>query len=97
MIAGGAFKQLWVIYNAPVRRFQYTFVARRLLPLDMAPGGPRPARVKPAGQTRRILTHLLSEELLVGLYQTVLARTPPSTLLDRGEALRQDSRPTGRV
>lgn len=72
LIAGGAFKQLWVIYNAPVRRFQYTFVARRLLPLDMAPGGPRPARVKPARQTRLILTHLLSDELLVGLYQTVL-------------------------
>ena len=72
LVERGAFKQLWVVHNAPVRRFQYAFTARRLLPLDMDVKGPRRARVKPPGDTPKILTHLLTEDLLVGLYQAVL-------------------------
>lgn len=72
LVEHGAFKQLWVVHNAPVRRFQYAVTTRRLLPLDMEIKTRRRARVKPEGQTARLLTHLLTEELLVGLYQAVL-------------------------
>jgi F-type H+-transporting ATPase subunit gamma len=72
LVEHGAFRQLWVVHNAPVRRFQYAVTARRLLPLDMEVKTRRRARVKPAGHTARLLSHLLTEELLVGLYQAVL-------------------------
>jgi F-type H+-transporting ATPase subunit gamma len=72
LVKRGEFKQLWVVHNAPVRRFQYAVSARRLLPIDMEVRAGRRVRVKPAGDTPRLLTHLLTEELLVGLYQAVL-------------------------
>jgi F-type H+-transporting ATPase subunit gamma len=72
LVKGGAFKQLWVVHNAPVRRFQYAVTVRRLLPLDMEVRAGGNIRVKPAGDAPRLLTHLLTEDLLVGLYQAVL-------------------------
>ena len=87
LVERGAFKQLWVVHNAPVRRFQYAIATRRLLPLDMEVGPRRRARVKPPGDTPRILTHFLTEDLLVGLYQAVL-ESATSEQLARIHAMR---------
>ncbi len=69
-----AFGRLLVAHNAPVRRFQYGATVRPLLPPDLAvPERPR-ARivVKPAYDVPALLTHLLTEYLLLGLYQAVI-------------------------
>jgi F-type H+-transporting ATPase subunit gamma len=74
MVEQGAFGRLIVVHNAPVQRFQYAPTTRLLLPPDVrSDTSPRPrVVVKPAADTPTLLTHLLTEHLLVGLYQAVL-------------------------
>lgn len=69
-----AFGRLLVAHNAPVRRFQYGATISTLFPPDLAaPEHPRQRRViKPVHDTSALLTHLLTEHLLLGLYQAVI-------------------------
>ena len=74
-----AFGQLIIIHNAPVQRFQYGVSKRQVLPpeITVSPApvpGSRPGRVtvKPARDVSALVNHLLTEHLLVGLYQAVL-------------------------
>jgi F-type H+-transporting ATPase subunit gamma len=71
----GAFGRLSVIHNAPVQRFQYGVSIQALLPPDITvpEGSQKRAVVKPRGDTPTLITHLLTESLLIGLYQAVMA------------------------
>jgi ATP synthase F1 gamma subunit len=62
-----------VVYNAPVRRFQFGVSIRTLLPPDITvPKRPQQRlQVKPAGDAPVLMTHLLTEYLLVELYRAV--------------------------
>jgi len=70
----GVVSRLLVVHNAPVRRFQYGPTIRPLLPPDLpaAPRATHRVRIKPAGDAAALLTHLLTERVLVGLYQAVI-------------------------
>jgi F-type H+-transporting ATPase subunit gamma len=70
----GVVGRLLVVHNAPVRRFQYGPTIRPLLPpaLPAAPRASHRVRIKPAGDAAALLTHLLTERVLVGLYQAVI-------------------------
>jgi len=70
----GVVGRVLVVHNAPVRRFQYGPTMRPLLPPDLpaAPRAPRRVRIKPTGDAAVLLTHLLTERVLVGLYQAVI-------------------------
>jgi F-type H+-transporting ATPase subunit gamma len=74
MVEQRAFGRLLVVHNAPVRRFQYGAGVSTLLPPDLGvPERPRERTViKPAHDAPGLFTHLLTEHLLVGLYQAVL-------------------------
>ncbi|HLJ58507.1 MAG TPA: F0F1 ATP synthase subunit gamma [bacterium] len=74
LVEQGAFGRLLVVHNAPVQRFQYAPTTRLLLPPDVRSDTSSRPRVvvKPATDTPTLLTHLLTEHLLVGLYQAVL-------------------------
>jgi F-type H+-transporting ATPase subunit gamma len=69
----GAFGLLMVVYNTPVRRFQFGVSIRTLLPPDITvPKRPQQRlQVKPAGDAPVLMTHLLTEYLLVELYRAV--------------------------
>jgi F-type H+-transporting ATPase subunit gamma len=71
----GAFGRLSVVHNAPVRRFQFGVSIQVLLPPDVTvlKGSQERAVVKPPGDTPALITHLLTESLLIGLYQAVTA------------------------
>lgn len=66
--------RLLVVHNAPVRRFQYDATCLTLFPPDIE--APQRARqrvvVKPARDLPVLTTHLLTEHLLVELYQVVI-------------------------
>jgi F-type H+-transporting ATPase subunit gamma len=66
--------RLTVLYSAPTRGFQYEIALRQLLPPHVqATPGPRPrVEVKPAGDLPELLTHLLTEHVLVGLYRAAV-------------------------
>jgi F-type H+-transporting ATPase subunit gamma len=69
----GALGRLLVVYNAPVRRFQFGVAIRTLLPPDITPP-PRPQQrvlVKPVGDAPVLMTHLLTEYLLIELYRAI--------------------------
>jgi F-type H+-transporting ATPase subunit gamma len=73
LVEQGAFGRLLVVYNAPVRRFQFGVSIRTLLPPDITPP-PRPqqrVQVKPAGDAPVLMTHLLTEYLLIELYRAI--------------------------
>jgi F-type H+-transporting ATPase subunit gamma len=69
-----AFGRLVVIHNAPARRFQYAPTIRQLLPpvLPVVSGPAAPATVIPAGDRPILLTHLMTELVLVGLFRSVM-------------------------
>jgi F-type H+-transporting ATPase subunit gamma len=69
-----AFGRLVVVHNAPARRFQYAPTIRQLLPpvIPVVSGPPAPATVIPAGDTPILLTHLMTELVLVGLFRSVM-------------------------
>ncbi len=71
----GGVGRLLVVHNAPVRRFQYGPTIRPVLPPEL-PAAPRAAthrfRIEPAGDATALLAHLLTERVLVGLYQAVI-------------------------
>ena len=70
----GVVGRLLVVHNAPVRRFQYGPTIHPLLPPDL-PAAPRATHrvgIKPAGDAAALLAHLLTERVLVGLYQAVI-------------------------
>jgi ATP synthase F1 gamma subunit len=69
-----AFGRLLVIHNAPAHRFQYAPTVRQLLPpvLPVVSGPPTPATVIPAGDAPILLTHLVTELVLVGLFRSVM-------------------------
>jgi len=70
------FGRLVVVHNAPVQRFQYGVTLRDLLPLAIAAPQrqhkPKRIAVKPARDAPTLVTHLLTEYLLVELYQAVI-------------------------
>ena len=71
----GAFGRLVVVHNAPVHRFQYGVMFRDLLPPALVTQQRRPSKrgaVKPARDAPTLVTHLLTEYLLVELYQAVI-------------------------
>lgn len=70
----GMFGRLVVVHNAPVHRFQYGVTLRDLLPPTIAtPQRPlKRVAVKPARDAPTLVTHLLTEYLLVELYQAVI-------------------------
>jgi ATP synthase F1 gamma subunit len=67
-------RRLSVLHNTQTRGFQYEIALRQLLPPDVAaPPGPRPRpEVKPAADQPALLTHLLTEYVLVGLYRAAV-------------------------
>jgi F-type H+-transporting ATPase subunit gamma len=74
LLEQGTFGQLMIIYNAPVGRFQYGISKKQLLPpaIHIRQSRPRRITVKPANDVPALVNHLLTEYLLVGLYQVVL-------------------------
>jgi F-type H+-transporting ATPase subunit gamma len=68
-----AFGRLVVIHNAPARRFQYAPRLRPLLPPELPPvsGPPALTVVIPAGDTATLVTHLMTEQVLVDLFRSV--------------------------
>lgn len=66
--------RLLVVHNAPVRRFQYDAMCRTLFPPAIE--APQQTRervvIKPASDLPTLTTHLLTEQLLVELYQVVI-------------------------
>ncbi len=69
-----AFGRLLVVHNAPARRFQYAPSTGALFPPEIDAGDGRAPRVavEPAGDLRGLLTHLLTERLLVELTRVVM-------------------------
>jgi F-type H+-transporting ATPase subunit gamma len=69
-----AFGRLMVIHNSPARRFQYAPVVRPLLPPELPEAGRRPisATVIPAADTPALVTHLMTEQVLVDLFRSVI-------------------------
>jgi F-type H+-transporting ATPase subunit gamma len=69
-----AFGRLVVIHNAPARRFQYAPSLRPLLPPTVpAVSSPRAAlAVMPPGDRPILLTHLMTEQVLVTLFRAVM-------------------------
>jgi len=93
------FGQLIVVHNAPLRRFQYGVEVRELLPPKPRTGDRRAAArlaVKPADDLPGLLTHLLTEHLLIGLYEAVI-RSAMSEQLARVEAMRLATDNAGRL
>jgi F-type H+-transporting ATPase subunit gamma len=71
----GNFARLEVVHHKPTRRFQYAPVIQPLLPLALdrpAPKGPA-NRVLPSSDAAALVTQLLSEMTLSGLYRAVIA------------------------
>jgi F-type H+-transporting ATPase subunit gamma len=66
--------RLLVVHNAPTRRFQYAPSTSTLFPPEIDGDGARPPRValEPADDLRGLLTHLLTERLLVELTRVVI-------------------------
>jgi len=68
--------RLIVMYNAPLRRFQYQVVSRQLFPVEVEPRPSqkrvRPVEVKPASDVEDLFTHLITEHVLIDLYQAVI-------------------------
>jgi F-type H+-transporting ATPase subunit gamma len=67
-------QRLSVLHNTPTQGFQYQIVLRQLLPPDVPAASLRrqPVEVKPAGDLPTLLTHLLTEHVLVGLYRAAV-------------------------
>ncbi len=67
--------RLVVTHNAPRRRFQYEVTSRQLFPLDAtqtpADRSATPP-VKPPQDIERLLTHLVTERVLIDLYEAVI-------------------------
>jgi F-type H+-transporting ATPase subunit gamma len=68
--------RLLVMHNAPRRRFQYEIVVRQLFPLE-PPSAPHKLaalspEVKPPEDLATLFTHLVTERVLVELYQAVI-------------------------
>jgi F-type H+-transporting ATPase subunit gamma len=74
---GKAFGRLVVIHNAPTRRFQYAPRVRPLLPPPLPAAGSPPVStvVIPPGDAPDLVTHLMTEQVLVDLFRTVIEST----------------------
>jgi F-type H+-transporting ATPase subunit gamma len=68
------FGRLMVVYNAPSGRFQYGATVRPLFPpaIELPQRTAARVTVKPVSALPRLTTHLLTEHVLVGLYQVVI-------------------------
>jgi F-type H+-transporting ATPase subunit gamma len=66
--------RLVVMHNAPLRRFQYQVVSRQLFPVQVEASRKRmrPIEVKPASDVEELFTHLITERVLIDLYQAVI-------------------------
>jgi len=73
LTGSGAFGQLLTVHNALAGRFEYAPTVRSLLPPPLPPARCSPARsvVIPAGDTPVLLTHLMTEHVLVDLFRRV--------------------------
>jgi F-type H+-transporting ATPase subunit gamma len=85
----GVISSLVVLHNAPVRRFEYGLTVRTLLPPELPAAPERQAGlpVKPATDVPNVLNHLLTERLIVQLYQAIV-RSSISEQLARVQAMR---------
>ncbi|MGE0822376.1 MAG: F0F1 ATP synthase subunit gamma [Candidatus Binatia bacterium] len=63
-----------VVHNAPVQRFQYETTIKRILPpnVEILKQARERAVVKPADDRPELLTHLLTEHVLLELYRAVI-------------------------
>lgn len=67
-------RSLTVLHHAPLRGFQCAPTIRQLLPPAIAAEGRAPrVEIKPAEDAPALLTHLLTEFVLMGLYRAVIA------------------------
>lgn len=96
LVGGGAIGRLIAVHNAPGGRFEFGQQQRELLPprivLSMTAASPEPGqhrrmRIKPAGDAGELVTHLLTEHLLVALYRVVF-ESITSEQLARIQAMR---------
>jgi F-type H+-transporting ATPase subunit gamma len=75
MLDQGTFGRMVVLHAAPLRGFHYELRQHSLYPPDVPPGTSRyrPIEVKPAADAPALVRHLLTEMVLVDLYQAVFA------------------------
>ncbi len=65
--------RLLVIHNAPVHRFQHEVVSSQLFPFEWSESQPRPqAAIKPAEDVSALVTHLITERVLIDLYEAII-------------------------
>jgi F-type H+-transporting ATPase subunit gamma len=68
--------RLFVMSNAPQRRFQYRVKSSQLFPVEpvaaVPTGAAIPPDVKPASDAEPLFTHLITERVLIDLYQAVI-------------------------
>ncbi len=66
--------RLVVTHNAPRRRFQYEVTSSQLFPLDatQTPARHETPPVKPPEDVESLLTHLVTERVLIDLYEAVI-------------------------
>lgn len=71
---GGAFTRLLVVHHAPTQRFQYESSVQTLLPPDLKTVRRQSRRslVKPGNDGPALLTQVLTEYFLLGLYRVIL-------------------------
>ena len=96
LVEQGRIGRLIAFHNAPAGRFEYGQQQVVLLPPRVDVDEPLPSstdtwrgrmRIKPSGETRDLVTHLLTEHLLMGLYR-VIAESVVSEQLARIQAMR---------
>lgn len=75
MLDQGTFGRIVVLHAAPSRGFHYELRQRSLYPPDapLTASGQRPIEVKPAADAPALVRHLLTELVLVDLYEAVFA------------------------
>jgi F-type H+-transporting ATPase subunit gamma len=65
--------RLLVIHNAPVHRFQHQVTNAQLFPFEWPATQPRSrVAVKPDEDTGALVTHLITERVLIGLYKAII-------------------------
>ena len=66
--------RLIVMYNTQTHRFQYEITSRQLFPVEASPttSSTGKTEVKPAADAEELFTHLVTERVLIELYEAVV-------------------------
>ncbi len=74
LVEQGQFIGLNVVFNQPVRQFNYDAIFESLMPPQIGSDEIRPSQVtiKPSDDGINLLSHLLAEYMLVGLYRVIM-------------------------